>query len=134
MLLAPGLTPLRAAGGCLFWPQVLTAKDFAKFYTRDAEWNAMLDYELALRALRFVGNSASSFSALAILERRHQGRWAAHYNGGAMPIEAHIPAPLLPWVFAYHSATPHEDYMVKVRGGRGWRGGGGLDSGRGRLG
>jgi hypothetical protein len=33
----------------------------------------------------------STFSALAILERRHSGQWAAYYNGGNLPLATMLP-------------------------------------------
>ncbi len=39
----------------------------------------------------FIGNSVSTFSALAMLERRHRGLWAAYYNGGNLPIAPYLP-------------------------------------------
>lgn len=33
-----------------------------------------------------AGNSVSTFSALAVLQRRHRGSWAAFYNGGNTPL------------------------------------------------
>ena len=43
---------------------------------------ALIEYYVALHSHRFIGNSVSTFSALAMLERRHRGQWAAYYNLG----------------------------------------------------
>ena len=53
--------------------------------------HSQVDYSLALGAQQFVGNSASAFSALLLLERWHRGSFAAYYNGGGIPLEAHVP-------------------------------------------
>jgi len=76
---------------------------------------ACVDFSLALLASKFVGNSVSTFSALALLERRHHGRWAIYYNDGNIPLT--FPLPILhkmPWVFTYNSWSPLYDDMLKV--------------------
>ncbi len=40
---------------------------------------------------RHIGNSAATFTALALMERRHRGRWSAHYNGGNVPLAPYLP-------------------------------------------
>ena len=50
-----------------------------------------VDYYLALDAHQFVGNSVAVADALLIMERWHAGRYATYYNGGNIPLEAHIP-------------------------------------------
>ena len=74
------------------------AGDMPKLQREEA---AIVDYELARRAHQFVGNSVSTFSALAILERRWAGTLAGWYNGGNMPLEAFGPATRLPVVFCW---------------------------------
>jgi len=76
---------------------------------------ACVDFSLALLASKFVGNSVSTLSALALLERRHNGRWATYYNDGNIPLT--IPLPILhkmPWVFTYNSWSPLYDDVLKV--------------------
>ena len=77
------------------------------------EAQALVEYYLAMRAHKFIGNSVSSFSALLMLERRHHGLWATYYNGGNIPLTDFLP-PLyrLPWVFTYNSWSPGYDYML----------------------
>ncbi|MEW5299568.1 MAG: hypothetical protein WDW36_002570 [Sanguina aurantia] len=97
---------------------VVTSANFparAKFApSHDVGLNALLDFELSLLSSRSVGHSVSSFSALALLQRRHLGRWASYYNGGAVPLAELLPLERLPWVFSYSSATPHLDYSLKA--------------------
>ncbi|GLI69846.1 hypothetical protein VaNZ11_014563 [Volvox africanus] len=91
---AGGLDPHRARGG--------------------REYKAMLDYFLAMRAERFIGNSVSTFTALEILERRRRGQWAAYYNGGNIPLASLMPGlHRLPWVFTYNSWSPDYEYMLR---------------------
>ena len=72
--------------------------------TEGRELRALVEYNVGFGANRFIGNSVSTFAALALLERRHRGQWAAYYNGGNLPI-----APYLP--------------VHKVRACRAWRAG-----------
>lgn len=65
-------------------------------------------------SLRFIGNSVSTFAALAMLERRHRGLWAAYYNGGNLPVAPYLPVHKLPWVFTYNSWSAKYDYMLKA--------------------
>jgi len=79
------------------------------------ELGALVDYALALACDRFIGNSVSTFSALAILERRHRGQWAAYYNGGNMPVTMMLPGMhQLPWVFTANSWSEPYDHMLKI--------------------
>ncbi len=55
------------------------------------ELGAAVDYELALRASYFVGNSVSTFSSLAIMQRQISNKLAGWYNGGDIPLESFIP-------------------------------------------
>lgn len=50
-----------------------------------------MGYSLALAAHQFAGNSVSVFSALLVLQRWRADRFATYYNGGNIPLEAHIP-------------------------------------------
>lgn len=52
---------------------------------------AQVQYYLALGAHQFAGNSVALADALLIMERWHSGRYATYYNGGNIPLEAHIP-------------------------------------------
>ncbi|GIL81751.1 hypothetical protein Vretimale_1367 [Volvox reticuliferus] len=74
----------------------------------------MLEYFLAMRAERFIGNSVSTFAALGLLERRRRGQWAAYYNGGNIPLASLMPGlHRLPWVFTYNSWSPDYEYMLR---------------------
>lgn len=75
---------------------------------------ALFEYELALRAERFLGNSVSTFSALAILERRRGSRWAGYYNGGNIPLASFIPLYSTPWVFTFNSWSPGYEILLKA--------------------
>jgi len=50
-----------------------------------------VDYYIVLKCDQFIGNSVSTFSALAIMERWHADRFATYYNGGNIPLEMFIP-------------------------------------------
>ncbi|GFR48373.1 hypothetical protein Agub_g10263 [Astrephomene gubernaculifera] len=79
------------------------------------EYRAMIEYFVGMRAERFIGNSVSTFAALGLLERRHAGLWAAHYNGGNIPLASVLPAlHRLPWVFTYNSWSPSYDYLARA--------------------
>jgi hypothetical protein len=70
--------------------------------------------QVALLARKFVGNSVSTFSALAIHQRRHAGRWASYYNGGNIPVAEFVPMDLLPWVFSHSDGQGAEaDDLVR---------------------
>ncbi len=71
------------------------------------------DWSCTALLRRFIGNSVSTFAALALLERRHRGQWAAYYNGGNLPIAPYLPVHKLPWVFTYNSWSEKYDYMLK---------------------
>ncbi len=51
----------------------------------------------AAAAPRHIGNSVSTFSALALLERRRHGRWSAYYNGGNLPLAPYLPVHKVGW-------------------------------------
>lgn len=61
------------------------------FDPQSFERQLQVDYYLALDAHQTVVNSASSFGALLIMERWHAGRYTTYYNGGNIPLEAHMP-------------------------------------------
>ena len=50
-----------------------------------------LDFYLGLNSHQFMGNSVSSFSAMLIMERWHNGKYAGYYNGGNVPMEIFLP-------------------------------------------
>ena len=93
--------------------KVVTSRDF-KTVSDDREVNALVEYEVGLGAHKFLGNSVSTFSALAIYQRRYLARWSSYYNSGNVPLAEFLPTELLPWVFTYTSYTPQWDYMVKA--------------------
>ena len=78
------------------------------------EARALVEFELVLRADRFLGNSVSTFSALAILQRRRQGRWAGYYNGGDIPLARVLPLFDLPWVFTFNSWSAAYEPMMRA--------------------
>lgn len=77
----------------------------------EREERALLDYELALRANKFVGNSVSTFSALLLWERPG---WSTYYNMGDIPMAEFLPFYQIPWVFPYSTRTASYDYMIKM--------------------
>lgn len=78
------------------------------------EQMACVDYYLALKSEKFIGNSVSTFSAMLLLERQRQEAWASYYNGGNIPLSAKMPLYHLPWVFTYNSWSFQYDYMLKA--------------------
>jgi len=94
--------------------KVLRAPAPAAGHERKREIGALLEYTLALRAEKFIGNSVSTFSALAILERRADGRWAGYYNDGSIPLATFVPLFSTPWVFTFNSWSGGYEYMLKV--------------------
>lgn len=110
---------LKALSGAGY--KVVTSRDLANILSTSNAWEAqremgaLLDYGLAKDCVRFCGNSVSTFSALAILERRHAGQWAAYYNGGNMPLTTMLPGlHQMPWVFTANSWSEPYDYMIKA--------------------
>ncbi|BDA51635.1 hypothetical protein COCOBI_19-1910 [Coccomyxa sp. Obi] len=87
------------------------ALDF--LYSLPREVAASVSYFLSMRSERFIGNSVSTFSALSILERRIEGKWASYYNGGNIPLAVYIPLYALPWVFTFNSWSQEYEYMLK---------------------
>jgi hypothetical protein len=78
------------------------------------ELRALVEFEVALRSERFLGNSVSTFSALAILQRRRAGRWAGYYNGGDVPLVTVFPLFPTPWVFTFNSWSAGYEPMLKA--------------------
>jgi hypothetical protein len=78
------------------------------------ETRALVEYEVAMRAERFLGNSVSTFSALAILQRRQAGRWAGYYNGGDIPLVQVLPLFTTPWVFTFNSWSKGYEPMLRA--------------------
>jgi len=68
---------------------------------------AMVQYHVGLRAVRSLGNSVSTFSALLMLERRVRGLPAAQYNGGNVPLALLMPLYRLPWLFPLGPSSDH---------------------------
>ena len=71
--------------------QVITQHEvfgLASLQELEREERALLDYELALRASKFIGNSVSTFSALLLWERPG---WSAYYNLGDIPMAHFLP-------------------------------------------
>ncbi|KAG2487834.1 hypothetical protein HYH03_013551 [Edaphochlamys debaryana] len=78
------------------------------------EMRALVEYFVGFGAVRFLGNSVSTFAVLNMLERRHRNLWAAYYNGGNLPIAPYLPVHKLAWVFTYNSWSAKYDYMLKA--------------------
>jgi len=78
------------------------------------EVRALIEYEVAMRAERYLGNSVSTFSALAILQRRRAGAWAGYYNGGDVPLVQLLPLFATPWVFTFNSWSAGYEPMLKA--------------------
>ncbi|GLC41858.1 hypothetical protein PLESTM_001258700 [Pleodorina starrii] len=96
--------------------RVITSNDVfpEAMKAEDREIRALVEYYVGFGANRFIGNSVSTFAALALLERRHQKLWAAYYNGGNLPVAPYLPVHKLPWVFTYNSWSAKYDYMLKA--------------------
>ncbi|EFJ43295.1 hypothetical protein VOLCADRAFT_106875 [Volvox carteri f. nagariensis] len=96
--------------------RVITSNDVFPEAMRNAdrEIKALVEYYVGFGASRFIGNSVSTFAALALLERRHRDLWAAYYNGGNIPVAPYLPVHKLPWVFTYNSWSGKYDYMLKA--------------------
>ena len=77
------------------------------------EARASIDQHISMKyAEKFMGNSISTFSALIIRNRRLQGKWAAQYNRGEIPLSRFIPGYRLPWVFSVRGEDKAYDYMM----------------------
>lgn len=72
-------------------PQVILTPRSAAVARLHREEAALVNYFVGMRAGRTLGNSVSTFSALLMLERRLQGRFAAQYNGGNVPLSGLLP-------------------------------------------
>ncbi|KAG2452983.1 hypothetical protein HYH02_002320 [Chlamydomonas schloesseri] len=96
--------------------RVITSNDVfpPAMKTEGRELRALVEYNVGFGANRFIGNSVSTFAALAMLERRHRGQWAAYYNGGNLPIAPYLPVHKMAWVFTYNSWSAKYDYMLKA--------------------
>eukprot|EP00195_Chlamydomonas_chlamydogama_P017142 CAMPEP_0202897630 /NCGR_PEP_ID=MMETSP1392-20130828/6339_1 /ASSEMBLY_ACC=CAM_ASM_000868 /TAXON_ID=225041 /ORGANISM="Chlamydomonas chlamydogama, Strain SAG 11-48b" /LENGTH=530 /DNA_ID=CAMNT_0049583315 /DNA_START=464 /DNA_END=2056 /DNA_ORIENTATION=+ len=93
---------------------VHTAASFKDIVTSAGEEKAVVEFELAMQAGKMIGHGLSNFSSLAIVQRRNAGLWAAHYNGGPLPLGSTLPVDQLPWVFAYNTDSPNLDYLVRA--------------------
>jgi hypothetical protein len=80
------------------------------------EESAMVEYSLALRSAKFIGNSVSTFSAMVILERqmKDDDAWSSYYNMGDIPLAEFLPFFDMPWVFTYNGHSPEYDYMLRA--------------------
>eukprot|EP00667_Euglena_gracilis_P009814 EG_transcript_9977 len=104
------LSQLRRAG----YQVILTPRSaaVARLHREEA---ALVNYFVGMRAGRTLGNSVSTFSALLMLERRLQGRFAAQYNGGNVPLSGLLPLYHLPWVFTILDVTDGPYVQAAVR-------------------
>lgn len=94
--------------------QVVTPREVQRFFGKGREVDSNVNFAVAMGAQRFVGNSASVFSSLAIIQRRRLHAWASYYNGGTIPLADHLPVDQMPWVFTYSNETPERDYVVRA--------------------
>ena len=85
----------------------------------EREVGAAVDYHVALKSKRFIGNSVSTFSALLLHVRKNGDDF--HYNGGSIPIHEAMFSDytqrrdkLTKWVFVYSSKTSYYNDMIKV--------------------
>lgn len=76
------------------------------------EESALTSFFVAMHADTFIGNSVSSFSALAILSRRAQGKMATYYNGGNIPLEEYLPFYKLSWVTTANDQMDTEYFQM----------------------
>ena len=78
------------------------------------EVQALALYYLGMRAYMTIGNSADTFSALMILERRLKGSFASQYNGGDIPLVRSLPIHRFPWVFHYSDSERQSTYLMQA--------------------
>lgn len=78
------------------------------------EVKAAVQFFLALRAEKFIGNSVSTFSAVIILRRQQMNLWSSQYNRGPIPLASFVPGYRLPWVFTVSGNDIQYDSMMKV--------------------
>eukprot|EP01026_Neomeris_dumetosa_P062154 TRINITY_DN5873_c0_g2_i1.p1 TRINITY_DN5873_c0_g2~~TRINITY_DN5873_c0_g2_i1.p1 ORF type:complete len:655 (+),score=52.51 TRINITY_DN5873_c0_g2_i1:287-1966(+) len=74
---------------------------------------ALVDFFVAMKSDRFIGNSVSSFSALIQLERQFQGKWTSYYNGGNIPMATFLPLYKVPWIL-YTKCESVELFMQQM--------------------
>lgn len=72
-----------------------------------------VDYEIAMQAARFFGNTVSTFSFLIMIHRRSLGLWSSYYNEGEVPLYAYLPFDHVPWVFVYADGNREWDSLVR---------------------
>ena len=73
------------------WHALTKSSLFPHSALRCREERAAVDFLIAMKASKFIGNSVSSFSALAILARNSIFKWSAFYNGGDIPLSSYAP-------------------------------------------
>ena len=106
-----GLRQLADAGYALSGKGMLLAE--GELVGREREWLAAVDYAVGRAAARVVGNSVSTFSALQLLRRQHEGadQDDFHYNGGDVPLASALWGAQrqrqrpLKWVFTIHESS-----------------------------
>lgn len=82
--------------------------------SRGREENAAVQFFLALRSYKFIGNSVSTLSALVMLLRQREDLWSAQYNRGPIPLAGFVPGYRLPWVFTVRGSDKYYDEMMKI--------------------
>jgi hypothetical protein len=116
-----GLRQLADAGYALCGKGMLLAE--GELVGREREWLAAVDYAVGRAAARVVGNSVSTFSALQLLRRQHEGadQDDFHYNGGDVPLASVLWGAQrqrqrpLKWVFTIHHSSSNEfNEMARV--------------------
>lgn len=78
------------------------------------EVKAAVQFFLAVRAEKFIGNSVSTLSALIILKRQLMNLWWTQYNRGPIPLASFVPGYRLPWVFTVSGTDEKYDSMMKL--------------------
>ena len=118
-----GLRQLADQGYALCGKTMLLAD--GELVDREREWLAAVDYAVGRAAARVVGNSVSTFSALQLLRRQHEGadhdEDDFHYNGGDVPLASVLWGAQrqrrrsLKWVFTIHSNSSNRfNEMARV--------------------
>ena len=118
-----GLRQLADQGYALCGKTMLLAE--GELVGREREWLAAVDYAVGRAAARVVGNSVSTFSALQLLRRQHEGADHGendfHYNGGDVPLASVLWGAQrqrrrpLKWVFTIHSNSSNSfNEMARV--------------------
>ncbi len=87
--------------------------NFGALTTR--EIRAATQLHMAKDADYFFGNTVSTLSAIIMRFRRNEGKWAAQYNTGFIPLSEFVPGYSIPWVFTLsRSKNVNYDVLMKA--------------------